>query len=121
MINQDNQKLYIIDTGSMGSWGDLESEQLPPCIVQIQHLLKDSVEIVGLELLLEHTHFDSGSDDTTRSSTPVDSIDLTREKNPGLYVCRKQENPEKAKKRRKPHRAAGKSQDGTLNKECEDG
>lgn len=122
MINQDNQKLYIIDTGSMCSWGDLESEQLHQCIDQIEHLLKDSVEIVGLELLLEHTHFDSGSDDETRSSTPVDSIDLTGERNPGLFrisldVRREQEAPGKAMKRRKPRHAAGGSQDGT---ECED-
>jgi hypothetical protein len=125
MIHNHNQNLISIDTGSMGSWGDCEPEQLHQCIDKIEHM-EDSVEIVGLELLLEHTYFDSDPDDATRStiiSTPVDSLYLTRERNPGLVRISpdvRREAPGRAKKRTKPHRA-GRSRDGTFNKDYEDG
>lgn len=102
-MHEDNQKpisIETIDTDSMDSWGDREPE----------HSLEDSVEIVGLELLLEHPHFDSCSDDATSSSisTPVDSLYLARVRNPGIvHISRdvRREAPGSAKKKTKPRRA----------------
>jgi hypothetical protein len=118
MMNKVNQNPISIDTDSMNSWDDLEVEQLNQFIDQIENS-EDSVEIVGLELLFEHTHFDS--EDATRISihTPVDSLYLTRERNPGLvhiYPDARSESPARAQtKRRKSHRARSSPED-----DCED-
>jgi hypothetical protein len=115
MIQRNNQELISIGTASMSSWGDSESEQLHQCIDKIEYS-EGSVEIVGLELLLVRTpHLDSSSDDTTRSSDisepTVDSLYLTRERNPGQAASER-----RTKKRRetKPHNAGRSPRDGEV-------
>jgi hypothetical protein len=119
MIYKVNQKLISIDTDSMDSWGDLKSEELHQSSDQIL-ALGNSVEIVGLELLLEHRHFDSGSESSISISTPVDSLDLTRERSPGIVYISPDGRPEapgRTKKRRKPRRA--RRPGGGVLKDCE--